>query len=281
MTPADLAGPGARGAARRPRSRSPPSGTVHLADRPLVFIPLKLAGEANAPLAAMRRRRPPTTRGCSSCRSRATATCASPSPPNWPRCVCPMWTASRGTRTVVAGAKRQPAPVQRRAADPRAQPGRRRVHPAARPLHPVPPHRRRLRGRPVGAAARPWLTFFAERAEYPGSSLLLAADRRARRCTGRPGRAPWRTPTSPRCSPGSTRRPGVSPARGRAGRRGPASLAAGRTGHRPGVRRRGARAGHRPRTTRRAAGQRRGRSPAGRGGCWSPRCAPSWSRPGG
>ncbi len=70
---------------------------VHIHDRPLVLIPLALAGEANAPLAAMVGEDPDSP-GCWSWPTPATAISASRSPRSSPRRWCPMWTVSRPAR---------------------------------------------------------------------------------------------------------------------------------------------------------------------------------------
>ena len=84
------------------------------------------------------------------------------------------------------------------------------------PVHPVPQHRRALPGarRRCRCSGR-WLTFFADAAEQPGSSLLLRRHRGARPALGDRAEQRWRTPTSRRCSAGSTRPPGMTGARRR------------------------------------------------------------------
>ena len=127
----------------RPNGTAQPSCTVrhvHISDRPLVFIPLALAGEANAPLAAMVGDYPaaprllivPEPRDRDQ-RFAFAAELAAIDPP--------LHTSSYLRRR---GARRRPRarhPLRRRAAAPGAQPGRRRLHPPARPVHPVPPDR--------------------------------------------------------------------------------------------------------------------------------------------
>ena len=182
---------------------------LHLSERPLVLVPLALAGEANAPLAAMVGAAPDEAR-----------LLVVPQPRNRDQrfafaaelaaIVLPYLDEFRGVTEAV--------PVDR------GRDVRYRYVDAPQLLVPNPAgitflrlfgrstRFRRTDGdypvhRSVPLLGR-WLTFFAERAEQPGSSALLALTRRARRCTGRPGRAPWRTCTCRRCSAGSTRRPG-------------------------------------------------------------------------
>ena len=219
-----------------------------------------MAGEAARAAGRHGRHRPGRSRGCWSCRSRATATCGSPSPPNSPRSCCRyVETASARTRRRCRRRRNgdDRRAVRRRAAAPRAQPGRRRVRAAAGPLHPVPAHRRAVRRCTARCrCSGRWLTFFAERAEYPGSCAAAGDDRGCSACTGRPGRAPLEDANLGRAARLDRPAAGLTGAEAAARRRGPAALPAGRAGHRPGLRQRDARPADRrvrptPATTRR------------------------------
>jgi hypothetical protein len=142
---------------------------AHLADRPLVFIPLALAGEANAPLAAMIGDRPDAPR-----------LLVVPQPRNRDQRFDFAADLGRIIVSYVDGFARHQEDLR----------GRRRFTNAPQLLVPNPAgvdflrlfgrstRLRRTYGEyavePVVPIAGRWLTFFAERAEYPGSSLLLA-----------------------------------------------------------------------------------------------------------
>ncbi len=161
------------------RGRAQPACTVrhlHVSDRPLVFIPLALAGEAGAPLAAM-----------------------AGADPDSPRLLVVAQPRNRDQRfAFAAGLASVIVPYIEsffRALEP--VPGGPRAEPRSRfadaPQIQVPGPAAlgftRLLGRSTrfrrseGAYAVPepvpllgrWLTYLAERAEYPGSSLLAAA----------------------------------------------------------------------------------------------------------
>ncbi len=166
-----------------------------------------------------------------------------------------------------------------RAADARAQPGRRRPDAAAGPLHAVPAHRGARPGDTVpgtaqGAAARPVAD--ALRGAGPGARILSAArdDGRAGTALGdRPvhagGPAPGGAARLDRPARGPLRGGGRRGGGAGAGRRRAADLPARGPGHRPGVRQQAARPRHRalrPRAygARRRRGRRGGRRPAGR-----------------
>ena len=185
-----------------------------------------------------------TSPGCWSCPSRATATCGSPSPPNWPGSCCrtsrPFWRAPRRWTRKTGDAVRAVRWTRRSSL--RAEPGGRRRSP--RLLGRSTRFRQPRRALPGADPAVPllgrWLTYFAERAAAPGlvrcccaatEALGRALGDRAERPGGRqPGRAA-RLDRPARGQTGPTRPTG----------RGSADLAAGRTGHRPGFRQRGAR----------------------------------------
>ncbi len=214
----------------------------HLSARPMVFIPLKLSGEAAAPLAAML--------GTDRDEPRLLVV---PQPRN--RDLRFAWAAELAgvlvpyIETFLASTET----VERKNADPYER--------AVDAPQLIVPNRAgvaftRLLGRstrfrsldgpypvPMGVPLLGrWLTYFAERAAYPGSSLTLCA-------TDELGRH-WASGQSALedanlaalvawITDGAERR-----------RRGPADLAARGTGHRSGFRRRGARAGDRERVGR-------------------------------
>ena len=168
MTVLTAARPG-RGALAAGRAQ--PTRTVrhvHSAARPLVFVPLELAGEACAPLAVMVGDDP--RQAAAARRLRA----ARPRPAVRVR-RRPRRHRARLHRAATVAAEEarraagSPAPLPRRPAAARAQPGRR----AFPRLLGRSTRFRRTEGeyavRPPSLLGR-WLTYFAERAEVPGSA---------------------------------------------------------------------------------------------------------------
>ena len=112
---------------------------------------------------------------CSSCRSRATATCGCASSPPWPASCSATSPAGSDTTEVAPGNEEQrgAAPVRRCPAGHRAQPGGTRLPRPAGPVDPVPAHRRaRTPSIPPCPPSGKWLTFLADSADQPGSALL-------------------------------------------------------------------------------------------------------------
>jgi hypothetical protein len=142
---------------------------THISHRPLVFVPLTLAGEANAPLAAMVGDRPDAPR-----------LLVVPQPRNRDQRFAFAAELGRLVMSYVDSFARHQEEVR----------GRRRFTDAPQLLVPNQggvsfvrlfgrsTRLRRTYGEyavdPVVPILGRWLTFFAERAEYPGSSLLLA-----------------------------------------------------------------------------------------------------------
>ncbi|MGH3225129.1 MAG: hypothetical protein ACRDPY_41685, partial [Streptosporangiaceae bacterium] len=161
------------------RGRAQPSCTVrhvHVSDRPLVLIPLALAGEANAPLAAMVGDRPeapnllivPEPRD----RDQRFAFAA-----NLAAVILPYLTGY-----LPADPEARPAEEPAAAEIPADAPQLLVPNPAGIAFTRMLGRSTRFR-RTEGAYAVPesvpvlgrWLTFFTERAEHPASSLMLAA----------------------------------------------------------------------------------------------------------
>ena len=160
------------------------------------------------------RHRPGPPAGCWSSPSRATATCGSPSSPSWPRCCCRTSRAfadehrdgraqgRRAVRAVRWTRRRSSCRTGGGLGSPRllGRSTRFRRADGPYPVHPAVP----LLGR--------WLTYFAERAEQPGSCAAARGDRGARRALGdraeRPGgRQPGRAARLDRPAGGHDRAP--------------------------------------------------------------------------
>ena len=251
---------------------------LHLSERPLVLVPLAMAGEANAPLAAPGGHR--TGRGAAADRAAAPqpATSGSRSPPSWPGSCCRTSTRS--------GASPRRCPTDR-GRDVRYRyvdapqllvpnPAGVDLPAAARPLHPVPAAGRRLPGAPGGAAARPLADLLRRAGRAPRLVGAAGDDRGADPALGDRaerggGPAPAGAARLDRPAGRADRRGGGRPGRG------PDGLPAGRPGHRPGLRQPAAGPGHR--RVRRGGG--RIRSPARRRTrSWRACCATSSRPPG-
>ena len=115
---------------------------VHVSDRPLVLIPLALAGEANAPLAAMvgADRQSPRLIVVHQPRNRDQRFAFAARLAEIVLALHRQLPVGSGRDAWAGG---EPAERdRRRAADHRAEPGWHRLHPAARPVHQVPAFRR-------------------------------------------------------------------------------------------------------------------------------------------
>ena len=164
--------------------RAQPMTTVrhaHVHERPLVFVPLTLAGEANAPLAAIVGDDPDAPR-LLPWPSPATATSGSPSSPRSRGWCCPMWT--------VMGAASTPSPAAAKLRYTKApqvlvpnRGGVKFVRLFGR-SHPVPPPVRPVRGPPVRTGARPVADVSAGAHRPPGLRRAARRDRGARRALG-------------------------------------------------------------------------------------------------
>ncbi len=220
-------------------------------------------------------------RSCSSCPSRATATSGSPSPPSSPPSSCPTSRATSPPRSRPAGRGHD---ARTRYADApsswcRTRPGSPSPACSAAPPGSAGPRGRTRSRRPCPLLGR-WLTFFAERAEHPASSLMLAVTD-ALAVHWATGQSPLEDRNLGALLGWIDPPPGMSGPQAAARGRGPGALPAGRAGHRPHVRQRGARRADRSPSARakatgdgRAMDRARGRAAPTRS---PPSSQPTWA----